>query len=178
MFSASSRYRGVPTVAVPDRQGRIVRATQARPLPEVTGTFRHVVAAGDRLDQLATTYYGRSRDWWHICDANPDSLSPLGLLSDDPVVTTEFPLGDGDPPWARLIAAVQELSGVEHVRVVDDAAGPARPPWSLRVTHNRVTVAAEEIAAALRSVPVGMGEWVVLDRLGREIVVPPPVTGG
>ena len=36
--------------------------------------------AGDRLDQLAYKYYGQPLQWWHICDANPDFLSPLAPL--------------------------------------------------------------------------------------------------
>ena len=55
MFSNSSRYRNVPDVAVPDARGRIVLSKDIRPLPEVTGTFRHTVNASDRLDQLAFT---------------------------------------------------------------------------------------------------------------------------
>ena len=58
MFSKQSRYRRVPDIAVPDARGRVLAAKDIRPLPDVTGTFRHTVNSGDRLDQLAYSYYG------------------------------------------------------------------------------------------------------------------------
>lgn len=191
MFSGISRYRSVRDVTAPDSAGRVVVAKDIRPLPDVTGTFRHVVMAHDRLDHLATTYYGRSLDWWHICDANPTVLSPLALVSAEPVVTTEFPLpaGGGDPPWALLLSTVSGLLGVENVRVVDHVEldpqppqGPEqvvvfteRPVRSVQVTHNRITVGAPEIATAIRAIPLRVGPYVELGQVGREIVVPPPV---
>ena len=78
-------------MAVPDASGRVLPAKGARPLPEVTGTFTHTVNSGDRLDELAFTYYRRPLDYWHICDANPSFLSPLALVGAEPVGTTVFP---------------------------------------------------------------------------------------
>ncbi len=119
MFSTGSRYRKVPDVAVPDASGRVLPAKGARPLPEVTGRFTHTVVSGDRLDQLAFTYYGRPLDYWHICDANPSFLSPLDLLGTEPVGTALFSVTkpDSDPPWSTLLAALNGTVGVERVTV-------------------------------------------------------------
>jgi hypothetical protein len=35
----------------------------------------HQLTSADRLDLLATQYYGDPRMWWHIADANPEVLS-------------------------------------------------------------------------------------------------------
>jgi len=193
MFSADSRYRSVPDVPARDARGRLLLAVDFRPLPAVTGTFRHPVVVGDRLDRLAAAYYGRPDDWWHICDANPELLSPLALLPTDAVVTTSFPLrGDTAPAWAGLLRRVRELDGVHAVRVVDDVE--LRPPErtvsgarvvvveeqpvrALEVTHNRVEVGAERIAEAIRSASVDVGAYVELGRLGAEIVIPPRAAG-
>ena len=79
-----------------------------RPLPEVTGTFRHTVDAGDRLDQLALHLLRRPaglvahlrrqprrscRRW--RCSAQDPSAPPVSRCPD----------ADGDPPWAALLAA-------------------------------------------------------------------------
>ena len=80
MFSKISRYRKVPDVTAPDARDGCWPPRTLRLLPEVTGSFRHTVDAGDRLDQLAYTYYGQPLQWWRICDANPEFLSPLALL--------------------------------------------------------------------------------------------------
>lgn len=92
MFSKISRYYKVPDVAVPDAQGRVFASKDLRLLPAVTGTFQHVVKAGDRLDHLSHKYYSQPLQWWHICDANPEFLSPLALLGDEVIVTTRFPV--------------------------------------------------------------------------------------
>jgi hypothetical protein len=35
----------------------------------------HQLTSADRIDLLATQYYGDPRMWWHIADANPEVLS-------------------------------------------------------------------------------------------------------
>lgn len=193
MFSVDSRYRAVAQVPTRDARGRLLLATDFRPLPAVTGTFRHPVVAGDRLDRLAAAYYGRPGDWWHICDANPAFPSPLALLAADAVITTSFPLlGDPEPPWAQLLRRVAELSGVHAVRIVDDVELHPRerivegkrvvvveesPVRALEVTHNRVEAGADLIAATIRSVGPDIGAHVELGQLGAEIVIPPRAGG-
>src|SRR5262249_55961779 len=120
MFSKLSRYRKLPDVTAPDPRGRTLASKDLRLLPEVTGTFRHTVDGGDRLDQLAYKYYSQPLFWWNICDANPGFLSPLSLLGKDPVVTTRFPVVaavSAAPAWAALFAAMNATSGVEDVRI-------------------------------------------------------------
>jgi hypothetical protein len=194
--SRRSRYRSVPEVTAPDTHGRLLVAKDSRPLPEVTGTFRHRVVAGDRLDRLAAVYYGKPLLWWRICDANPAFLSPLELLGADPIVTTVVPItGDvPEPPWAGLVRRLTELAGVSSVRVVDDvelvvqgrAVGGGtptdveqRPVRSVEVTHNRVEVTTvtilDTVEAALGPAGLRTGKAVELGQIGQEIVIPPAV---
>ena len=92
MFSKISRYRTLPDVVTTDARGRTVSSKALRPLPTVSGTFLHTVEGVDRLEHLAFKYYQQPRNWWRICDANPEFMSPQGLLGKEPVVTARFPL--------------------------------------------------------------------------------------
>ena len=77
----SARFPAIancPTSPRPTRKGAMLAAKDLRLLPDVSGTFRHTVDSGDRLDQLAYKYYSQPLQWWNICDANPEFLSPLG----------------------------------------------------------------------------------------------------
>lgn len=179
MVDPGSRYAAVPAVATPDARGRVLTGTDVRLLPDVVGTLAHQVQQGDRLDLLAEVYYGRPAQWWRICDANPDVLSPLALVGAEPVVTTDVPVAPDPvadpPPWSGLLTAVGALPGVRAVVVVPD---PARPDgWALRVTHN---TAVTPVAALLDQLgpqafrragpPTGLG------RVGAVIAVPPPAS--
>lgn len=194
MFSKLSRYRKVPDVAVPDAQGRVVAAKDIRPLPEVTGTFTHAVNTGDRLDQLAFSYYGQPLQYWHICDANPQFLSPLALLGQEPVVTTRFPLTApaADPPWAVLLNALSAAVGVVQTIVVEDVAlvpqrqtvngqqvtvTVERYTRAVLVTHNRISVSTSAVAAVIAAVGFGVGPPVDAGQLGQQIVIPVAVRG-
>ncbi len=191
MFSTGSRYRKVPDVAVPDASGRVLPAKGARPLPEVTGTFTHTVVSGDRLDQLAFTYYGRPLDYWHICDANPSFLSPLDLLGTEPVGTALFPVTkpDSDPPWSTLLAALNGTVGVERVTVeetvtllreVQTVNGQQvdvvveRHHRSVAVTHNRIIAGVQAVAAVFEQAGFTVGPPVETGGLGRPIIIPAP----
>ena len=44
------------------------------------GQLQHVVSEGERLDQLANTFYGEPTKYWLILDANLDVLNPFELL--------------------------------------------------------------------------------------------------
>jgi hypothetical protein len=68
-LSIHSRYQGLEAV---DADGRI--SLEQRPQPPVVDypdSLVHVLIAGETLDQLAKTYYGREDLWWRIADANP-----------------------------------------------------------------------------------------------------------
>ncbi|HEY3016279.1 MAG TPA: hypothetical protein VGJ41_14280 [Nocardioides sp.] len=167
MYSASSRYRRVPAITAPDAHGTLVPATDIRPLPDVTATYQHTVTAGDRLDQLAWTYYNQPLQYWRICDANPDFLSPLALLGQEPIVVTRFPVtpGTGSPPWAAARAALTALVGVEDVTVED--------PPAVVVTYNRLNVTVAELTVALKGAGLtSLGSPGEVGRIGRPIVVP------
>jgi hypothetical protein len=194
MFSRISRYWIVPDIAVPDAQGRVLPAKDIRLLPSVTGTFQHVVSQGDRLDQLAYTYYSQPLNWWHICDANPGILSPLALLDSEPVVTTQLTLADGDgsPPWADLLREVAALAGVERVEIVDDVQLVPEsqqvngqqvtvivevPVRAIQVTYNRLVTSPAAISGAISQAGLTPGPGVDMGQLGQQIVIPPAVTG-
>lgn len=189
MFSKISRYRNVPDVTAPDAKGRMVAAKDVRLLPEVSGTFRHTVKAGDRLDQLAYRYYGKPLQWWNICDANPDFLSPLAAVGAEPVVTAFFPVTvAGAPPWAALFRTVPAIVGVEDVQTVDDVTLVPQQTTiggqtltvlteqfsrGVLVTYNRLTVTASAIAAGITAAGFQVAPFSELGQVGQEIVIPP-----
>jgi hypothetical protein len=194
MFSKTSRYWAVPDITVPDSQGRVLPAKDIRLLPAVTGTFQHLVSQGDRLDQLAYTYYGQPLDWWHISDANPGILSPLALLGDEPVTTTRLPVtvASGTPSWADLLRALRALAGVEQAEIEDEVQYVTQ---SQQVDGKPVTVTAERLVStvlvtfnslvtppgAINDVITaagfkpGAGEQV--SQVGQQIIIPPGRTG-
>jgi len=195
MAAKSSRYRLVPDVTVPDAKGRTVRAKEARELPDVTGTYAHTVVAGDRLDRLAWTYYGDPLKFWRICDANPEFLSPLALIGQEPLITARIPvtlIGDEAPRWTEVTAKLRARIGVESVIVVDDVVltpvlqdiGDERvtvtvevPDRALVVTYNRVNVAERELADLIETVGFKTGPPGDLGAVGRQIIIPVAVTG-
>lgn len=194
MFSKLSRYRTVPDVAAPDARGRVLAGKDFRPLPEVTGDFTHTVDSGDRLDQLAATYYGQPLHYWRVCDANPDFLSPLDLLDRGPAATASFPLTApaGGPPWAALLAALAAARGVESVRVSETvvlvpergtAGGEPVTLWTERferavlITYNPVDTGTRTLADTIAAQGFTVGPPTDRGRLGKPIVVPTAVGG-
>lgn len=194
VFGKLSRYRAVPDVAVPDADGRVLASKDLRPLPDVTGTFLHTVDSGDRLDQLAYKYYGQSLQYWHICDANPQFLSPFALLDQESVVSTRFPLtvASGPPPWAALLDVLSRTVGVEDVAVQDDitlvpqrqvvdgrtvTVQQQRPVRSVRVTYNRLNLATDAVADLIREAGFTVGAPSDAGQLGQQIVIPPAASG-
>lgn len=194
MFSKQSRYRRIPDVTVTDAAGRLVSAKDIRPRPDLTGTYLHTVDAGDRLDQLASTYYGQPLQYWRICDANPAFLSPLALLGQDALVTTRFPVTppDGDPPWAAVLAALSARVGVDGVTVTEDvtleqqqrtAGGTAVTVTTERFTravvvrYNRVNVDALALAAMIADAGFTVGPPGDSSQVGQPIVVPVAAVG-
>lgn len=77
MFDPDSRYAGVPTTTIEvlasNGSRRELRYVQRRflPSPEAQLEFaRHIVEAGDRLDNITARYLGEPTQFWRICDAN------------------------------------------------------------------------------------------------------------
>lgn len=196
--AASSRYRDLPVLAVPDARGRVLAARDLRPLPEVTGTFTHTVVAGERLDRLASAYYRNPLLWWHLADGNPGVLSPLALVGAERVVTVTLPVTvSGVPPWGEAIRAVTALPGVEDVAVVDDVdlvdeprtvegrqvvVTVERPVRALVVRRNEATAdhagsTVADVVAAVAGAGFRAGPPVRSDAVGGPIVVPPAPGG-
>ncbi len=193
VFSKQSRYFQVPDTAVADARGRVLAAKDIRPLPDVTGAFRHTVNSGDRLDNLAYSFYSQPLQYWHICDANPRFLSPLALLDKEPVTTTRFPVSvTGDPPWAAVLRALATTVGVEDATVEEDVdLVDQRQTVSgqqvvvvvktfsraLLVRYNRLTVAAAALSKVIAAAGFTLGTPTDRGQLGQPIIIPPPVSG-
>jgi hypothetical protein len=196
VFSKESRYRQVPDVTVSDARGRLVFAKDIRPFPDVTGTYQHVVNAGDRLDQLAWTYYGQPLQYWRICDANPAFLSPLALLAEEALVTTRFPVTpktpDADPPWSALLKALSAQIGVDDITVVEDVTVEQHPRTvdggevlvtterfsrAVVITYNRVNLDTVALAEVIDRVGFKVDTPVDGGQVGQPIIVPVAVGG-
>jgi hypothetical protein len=80
MLFAGSRYARTPVVEPLDADGTRSRSLAARSIPDTPGVLEHVVMDGERLDHLASRFYGDPRKYWLLLDANPDELNPLLLL--------------------------------------------------------------------------------------------------
>jgi nucleoid-associated protein YgaU len=82
LFPPTSRYHGIAAAQLTLPDGTTIAYLRRRfvPSPENFALLQeHVVAAGDRLDNLAGRYLGDALQYWRICDANramrPDNLT-------------------------------------------------------------------------------------------------------
>jgi len=195
MFSKESRYRNIKNIVAVDARGRSLESRRIRLLPETSAEFRHTVEEGDRLDHLAFKYYGESRKWWRICDANPSFLSPLGLLGKEPVDTVRFPVAvdpgsqSGPPPWYILIKSLSLIPGVLTVSFQETAV-PVKKTVEysglqvevdsesvercIRVTYNRLNIGAADLKLAAESShpSFDIGEPEHIGRVGKRIFIP------
>jgi hypothetical protein len=91
VFTPGSRYAALETATVtlrqPDGSERTVRYVRRRLLPPIdehTTLVEHTVAAGERLDLLATRYLGDPTQFWRLCDASgvlrPEELEVTGVV--------------------------------------------------------------------------------------------------
>jgi hypothetical protein len=78
-----SRYYGLRTVTIGGKLSLAQRPIP--PLVDYPDSLLHTMVAGETLDQLAFTYYGREDLWWRIADANPGRF-PLDWGPGDTVV--------------------------------------------------------------------------------------------
>ena len=81
LFPPTSRYCGIDTATMEDASGRTIIFIRRRfvPGPERFATVQeHVVAQGERLDNITARYLGDPEQFWRVCDANaamqPDEL--------------------------------------------------------------------------------------------------------
>ena len=87
LFPPTSRYAGLDLATLERPEGTPVVYVRRRfiPPPERYVTLQeHVVAQGQRLDQLAALYLGDPEQFWRICDANvvlrPEELEVVGRV--------------------------------------------------------------------------------------------------
>jgi hypothetical protein len=99
-FDPTSRYAGLPTgqVTVVDADGnqRVLTYVRRRFVPCAPATSTlvlHAVVQGERLDHLATRYFGDPTQFWRICDAN-DALRAEELV-ETPGRLVDIPLPGG-----------------------------------------------------------------------------------
>jgi hypothetical protein len=83
-YPPNSRYQGVETGTLTSAEGKTIVFLKRRfaPPPERLALLEeHIVAEGDRLDNLAANYLGDPEFYWRIADANcamsPDELTDL-----------------------------------------------------------------------------------------------------
>ena len=88
MFEPTSRYAplAVKSLAVtgPDGEPRPIRYVERRFLPPAgagTTLVEHVVAQGERLDNVTAKYLGDPTLFWRVADAN-DALRPEELTDE------------------------------------------------------------------------------------------------
>lgn len=189
MFTKGSRYRKLPEVVLAGADGRPRRAVEPRPLPPAPGVLLHTLAEGERLDTIANAYYRQPRKWWQICDANPEFLSPLALLGQEPLATARFPLALASrctqAPWDALLRALTALVGVEDVQIEEtwlppewpasspQGAEPERYARAVVVVFNRMTLSVTQLAAAITAVRgLEPGQPELSERAGAPIAIP------
>jgi len=100
VFDPTSRYHGLETgeLTVVDADGNLhvlgyVRRRFVSGAPSASAPVRHPVVQGERLDHLATRYFGDPLQFWRICDAN-DALRPEELI-EEPGKLVDIPLPGG-----------------------------------------------------------------------------------
>jgi len=195
MVTRISRYSKLLKEVVIDAQGRSLKSTSLRLLPEVSGIFEHTVHDGDRLDHLAYKYYKEPRKWWRICDGNPQFDSPLALLGSGVIVTMRFPLTVAQgvqPPWGQLGELLRETVGIEDVQSVEDVTLTSRQQLvdgekitssteqvdrSVIVTFNHVNISADEVRVLIDTTAFAVGQPEGIGRVGKKIIIPPNVKG-
>ncbi|MBP2326539.1 hypothetical protein JOF56_006924 [Kibdelosporangium banguiense] len=169
MFARISRYQALEDVATTGADGRRLSAKALRVAATATGRYQHTITEGDRLDGLAAHYYRQPRNWWRICDANPEILSPQELLGAEPVVTYRFEVTAASPQWPNLLRALTGMVGVTQA-VLDGAA-------TVQVTFNRLNVTVPALAAAMQAQGFTAVAAKQSGRTGKQIVIPPDVLG-
>jgi hypothetical protein len=175
MFSPDSRYRALPDIVITDASGRTLASKTLRPLPHVSGTVRHTVQHGERLDHLAFRYYRQARKWWRLLDANPELESPHALLGNEPVVTDRFAVtfNGPKPPWPALVQRLTRTVGVEEVRLSEEIQKVA----AILVTYNRLNVTAEDLMRLMTAEGFAPLPPERLGLVGTQIVIPRDLTG-
>mgnify|MGYP001765753546 CR=1 FL=1 len=83
-FPPNSRYHAVPTAVHTMPDGTRVSYVRRRFIPpseRLTVLQEHAVVQGERLDHLASRYFGDPELFWRICDAN-GAMRPSDLTDE------------------------------------------------------------------------------------------------
>ncbi len=177
MFSKISRYKKLDNIVTSGIRGLSIESKSLRPTPETGGDFEHTLLETDRLDHLARKYYKQPRKWWRICDADPEFMSPLALVGDDPVstacLTVSFPGGPENPPLYKLRKKLSETLGVK------DVVFEANPDNSTEVTviYNRMNVKMTDLKNGAEAEGFTVDAAADVGRTGKKIVIPPRAAG-
>ncbi len=86
-YAPDSRYYGLAPSTYTTADGRTITYTSRRfiPQPQNYATIStHTVVQGERVDVMATQFFGDPLLYWRLCDANlavrPDDLEATGLV--------------------------------------------------------------------------------------------------
>jgi hypothetical protein len=160
----------------------------------LSGNFQHTLADSDRLDHLAFKYYKQPTKWWRICDANPDFMSPQGLLGAEPVDTARWSLDFASPipPWTELVRRLMDQVGIDDVQVVEDiellpeqqvvggqtvTVNVEHYQRAVVVSYNRMNLGADQISAIIETLGFAVGTPQRIGRVGKLVLIPPDVVG-
>lgn len=81
LFPPTSRYHNIETQTLEKTDGKKVVYLKRRfvPAPDRFSLLQeHVVAQGDRLDNITARYYNDPLQFWRVCDAN-NAMKPTEL---------------------------------------------------------------------------------------------------
>lgn len=84
LFPANSRYYNSDTATLETTDGETVVYLKRRFIPPADRFSllqEHVVAQGDRLDNITARYYNDATQYWRICDAN-NAMRPEELTEE------------------------------------------------------------------------------------------------
>jgi hypothetical protein len=87
MFPVSSRYYNIEVATFDLPDGRTVAYLRRRFLPDGAKAVvlaEHLVAQGDRLDNVTARYLGDPEQFWLVCDAN-NAMRPDDLTAEDQI---------------------------------------------------------------------------------------------
>lgn len=85
MIYADSRYAtGVAHVANDSRSGQYSTVVRRTFPTKTTNFFTYVWVQGDRIDLIASQFFGDPSYWWKIMDVNPEITNPFSI----PIGTT------------------------------------------------------------------------------------------
>lgn len=116
MFFKGSRYRSLPQSPHVNARGESLLGVDVRLIPPTRGQFLHTVSDAERLDLLAFKYYGDSRRWWLIADANRAAVDfPLDLVDARPIADEHLAVAHDELTGRtlQLISSLQELATTE-----------------------------------------------------------------